>query len=250
MRRGSSTHALALLAAMAVVVLCACQPVPTTPGTQRVVLFGDSLPAWLVRDGSAGIDTTAVTLINGTLAACEGADRNPPARSRTGALVPTPAECAQGWKGLYPPHVSVRPDVAIVMAGTHAMLDHQIDGTWRHPCHSPALSWYTSDLTARLTYLKGRAARVVIVLPAWPTPKSQWIMPADYAKRADCVRSATRSAASATKVTVVDLGAYLCPSGASSCNTWRSSDGMHLDKARAATVLAWLLGRATATTAA
>ena len=44
--------------------------------------------------------------------------------------------------------------------------------------------------------------------------------------------------------TVVDFGAYLCPTGASSCNAWRSKDGMHVDPERAATVVSWLLAQA------
>lgn len=244
MRRRPSTFVLALAAATAAVALAACQPVPTTPGTSRVAVFGDSVPAWALRDGPSGVDRTAVTLIDGTLAACEGADKAPPARSRTGALIPVPAECTQGWKGLYPPQLTVRADVAVVVAGTHAMLDHQLSGTWRHPCHAPAMSWYTADLQSRVRYLSTRASSVVLVVPAWPTAKSQWIMPADYVKRADCVRAATKAAVAGTGARLVDLGAYLCPQGATSCNTWRSSDGMHVDKARAATVVRWLLGQA------
>lgn len=235
--------ALAVTAMVVALVACEPTPIPTTPGTTRVALVGDSIPAWLVRDGSAGIDTKRVTLIDGTLEACEGADGNPPARSRTGALVPSPAACVKGWKGLYPPPLTLRAGVAIVAAGTHAMLDHQLDGTWRHPCHTPFKTWYTADLTARLQYLKTRADKVVIVLPAWPEVNSQWIMPADYVKRAGCIRSYTAAAATATGAATVDLGAYLCPTGSASCTPWRTSDGVHIDKARAATVLAWLIDR-------
>lgn len=234
---------LALVALVALVGATACEP-ETKPGTDRVVVFGDSVPNWAIRDGQAGIDQATYTFIDGTLAACEGTADNPPARSRSGAVVSTPAACDQGWPGLYPPKLGIRADVAIVMAGNHAMLDHQLDGTWRHPCHSPFRTWYQADLEARLAYLKGKAAKVVIVLPAWPGSNSGWIMPDDRAKRADCVRSHTRAAATAKGVTVVDLGTYLCPTGAASCNTWRSKDGVHIDPERAASVMSWLLAQA------
>lgn len=226
---------LALLA----IVLTACEPTPppTRPGTKRMVVLGDSIPDWLIRDGSAGVPTAKVTLVNGTLDACEGAKDNPPARSRTGKVVPTPAACAKGWPSMYPPHLTIRADVAVVMSSTHAMLDHLLSGTWRHPCHTPARSWYQADMTARLNYVKTRADRVVLVLPAWPGTNTGWIMPADYVARADCVRSVLRAAARATGVTVLDFGTYLCPTGATSCKPWRTGDGMHIDKARAPSAL-------------
>jgi hypothetical protein len=239
---------VAVAVGLAALVATACEPtsIPTQPGTQRHALLGDSLPAWLIRDGLAGASDAAVTLIDGTLAACEGAAGNPPARARSGAIVATPAECVAGWPALYPAPVEIRPDVAIVMAGTHAMLDHRLDGTWRHPCHTPARTWYQRDLEDRLRYLAMRADRVAIVVPAWPTALSQWVMPADYLKRADCVRSLTRAAARNTGAQVIDLGAYLCPGGAATCNSWRSGDGIHIDPSRARSVLAWVLNAAQA----
>jgi hypothetical protein len=231
--------ALALLAVVA--TACEPTPIPTRPGTKRVVILGDSIPDWLIRDGSAAIDTSKVTLIDGTLEACDGARNNPPARARTGKTVPTPAACAKGWPAMYPPHFTTRADVAIVMTSTHAMLDHLLSGTWRHPCHSPARTWYQDDMTARLRYLKGRADRVVLVLPAWPGTNSGWIMPPDYVTRADCVRSVLKAAARAAGAVVVDFGAYLCPSGPTACKPWRIHDGMHLDKVRAPSSLGFVV---------
>ena len=234
-----------LVAAVAVVLLVACQPaeVATKPGTSRVVLLGDSMPNWLVRDGSSGISKAPITLVDGTLAACEGAAGNPPARSRSGSIVPSPSACAGGWAGLYPKHLGTRADVAVVMAGTHAMLDHLLSGTWRHPCHAPFRTWYQGDLQNRYRYLHQHADRVVAVLPAWPQSLSQWIMPSDYVKRADCVRSITAAAAKATGTEVVDLAEELCPTGPTACRSWRTKDGLHVDKAKAATVLAWLVAQ-------
>lgn len=151
---------------------------------------------------------------------------------------------------MYPPHLKIRPDVVIVQTSIHAMLDHKLDGTWRHPCHAPAHAWYQADLAARLTYLKARAGRVVVVLPAWMGSNSGWIMPKDHVKRADCVRADVRAAAKSAGVTAIDFGAYLCPDGPTACKPWRLKDGMHLDAVRAPSALGWVTKTAMTTTAA
>jgi hypothetical protein len=234
----AAAGALALFA----VALTACEPtpVPTRPGTERVVLLGDSIPSWLIKDGMKGVDQTKITLVDGTLISCDGARNNPPARAVTGKVVPTPAACAKGWPSMHPPYLGERADVAVVMTSIHAMLDHQLSGTWRHPCHAPARSWYQNDMTSRLNWLKTKADRVVLVLPAWLGTNSGWIMPADRIARADCVRAALKAAASSAGVAVVDFGAYLCPTGPNACKPWRTKDGMHIDPVRAPSALGWL----------
>ncbi|MCU1369372.1 MAG: putative acyltransferase [Ilumatobacteraceae bacterium] len=235
-------RAAAGVLALSAAALTACEPapVPTRPGTERVVLLGDSIPNWLIRDGMKGVDTTKITLVDGTLEACDGARNNPPARAVTGKVVPTPAACAKGWPSMYPPHLTVHTDVAVVMTSVHAMLDHQLSGTWRHPCHTPARTWYQNDMTSRLNWLKTKAERVVLVLPAWLGTNSGWIMPSDRIARADCVRSVLKAAARSAGVTVVDFGAYLCPTGPNACKPWRTKDGMHIDPVRAPSALGWL----------
>jgi hypothetical protein len=229
----------ALLLSVAALATTGCQPVPTTPGTDRIQVFGDSVPNGIVEGGKASADLHAFTVVNGALPACDGADHPPPVRSRTGAVLGVTAECAAGWKAWYPFRVSVRPHVAILMTGQHAMLDHYLDGAWRHPCHAPARAWYQADIHARLTYLVAHADKAVLVLPAVPEPKSAWIVPDDRQQRASCARDAMRKAAAGTGAVVVDFAAYLCRGGA--CKPWRTTDGIHIDAARTPTVLAWLL---------
>lgn len=246
LRHRSLVPAVLGVAVLAAVALTACEPatVPTKPGTKRLLVLGDSIPNWLIKDGSKAIDQDTTTLLDGTLEACDGARNNPPARAVTGKVVPTPAACAKGWPSMYPPYLKIRPDVAVVMTSTHAMLDHQLDGTWRHPCHAPAHAWYQKDMAARLTYLKSHADRVVVVLPAWSGTNSGWIMPKDYVKRADCVRADIRAAARTAGVTAIDFGAYLCPDGPTACKPWRTKDGMHIDPVRAPSALGWVTGTA------
>ncbi len=88
--KGNHQRLAAVLIAGVALIVTACDPTvpPTAPGTKRVVLLGDSVPSWLIKDGSAGVDTTKITLINGTLEACDGAKDNPPARSTLGKVAP------------------------------------------------------------------------------------------------------------------------------------------------------------------
>jgi hypothetical protein len=237
--RAGRAAAVAALALAVVAAVSACEPVPTTPGTDRVVVFGDSVPNGVIDGGRATADLSAFTLVNATILACDGADRPPPVRSRTGAVLDVSAVCAQGWRKWFPPHVTIRPHVAVLMTGQHAMLDHYIDGAWRHPCHAPAREWYEADIHKRLAYLVGHADRTVLVLPADPGDNSGWIVPADHTKRASCVRDAMRRAAEGTGATVIDLATYLCPGG--TCEPWRTKDGIHVDADRTETVLTWLL---------
>jgi hypothetical protein len=223
----------------------ACEPSsnpPTTPGTARVVLYGDSIPAWLIGAGAAdGIDRTKFTVLNGAVSACDGSLPFYDARWGTNEVVPVTPFCRQGWRKQYPPFLETRSDIALIMGGTHAMLDHKIDGVWVHPCRAAARSWYYEDLKARLSYLKVHSDRVVLVLPAWPGPNSRWIMPTDYLKRATCVREEMVRAASVRRVPTIDFGSYVCPTAQTVCESFRNDNGVHVDADDAADALRWVL---------
>ena len=241
--RRSRWAAVALAALALLVTACQPTPVPTRPGTDRIVLLGDSIPAFLIRDGAAtGVDTSRFTLVDGTLSACEPTVPYVEARASTGKVVPVPDACRTGWRKLYPPHLTVAPAVAVVMPGTHAMLDRRIDGVWTHPCRAAARNAYRADVLARLRYLKATVDQVVVVLPAWPEGLARWIIPeADRVQRATCVRDELLAAAQARGVPLVDFGAYLCPTSPTACRAYRTKDGMHVDPGRASAALRWLL---------
>jgi hypothetical protein len=168
-------------------------------------------------------------------------DHPPQARIRDGTIHFMTPECAKGWKAQYPPQLVFAPDRVLVAGGVNAMLDHKLDGVWRHPCHSEARRWYHDDLVARLRYLRTRSPRVVLVLPPWPGENSGWIMPADMVARADCVRASMHDAARDTGTPTVDLGAKLCPNPSACARPYRTKDGIHVDVAKAAEILTWLL---------
>lgn len=235
---------LVMMIALAALLLSSCEPTnpPTAPGTDRIVLFGDSLPAWLLGRGSGrGLDHTKFTVVNGTMSACDGSLPFYDARWQTSEVVPVTDACKRGWRKQYPPFLETRPDAAVIMGGTHAMLDHRMNGVWVHPCTAKGRKWAYDDMKARLLYLKAHADRVIVVLPAWPGPNSRWIMPPDYLDRADCVREELRRAADIRHASVIDFGAYLCPTSRTSCGNSRSGNGVHVNEADAARVLAWLL---------
>jgi hypothetical protein len=207
----------------------------------RLVVFGDSIPDSLINNGSAKTDLSDYDLVNGTVPACDGVDHPPPARIRDGTIHFMTDECAVGWTVQYPRHLVFHADRILIATGVNAMLDHKIDGVWRHPCHAAARDWYRSDLARRLSYLHTKGTRVVLALPPWPGENSGWIMPVDMVKRADCVRSVMSQAAKQTQTAVIDLGPRLCPQPQACARPYRTLDGIHVDVAKAAEILTWLL---------
>jgi hypothetical protein len=244
-QRPAARLAAALLALLALAVT-ACEPrttnPPTTPGTKRIVLYGDSMPSWLLGKGSSrGLDKTKFTVLDGSVSACDGDSPFRDARWVDNKIVPVVPFCKLGWRKHYPPYLATRPDAAVIMGGTHAMLDHMMNGVWVHPCSATGRKAYYDDIKARLNYLNSYADEVFVVLPAWPGPKSRWIMPADYIARADCVREELQRAATIRRAHVIDFGTYLCPTSKTVCKDYRSGNSIHVDDTKAPTVLKWLL---------
>lgn len=215
---------------------------PTPDGPPVVVILGDSLPNWLVRDGGWALDPEAVTLVDGTSEGCDGAEGAPEGRAGTGVVVTVPESCT-GWRSQYPPvFEGRRVDVALLAVGTGAVLDRRIDGDFSGPCQEPARRWYGDDVKARLDYLSERADRVVLMLPVWGESWSGWVYPEDHLTRMDCVRATLKDAASSVPgVEVVDLADEVCPDGPRRCRPVRSNDGVHVDAESAGEVLSWLV---------
>jgi peptidoglycan/LPS O-acetylase OafA/YrhL len=223
------------------------QVASTAAAPPVVTVLGDSVPAWLIRDGASILDPDDLGLLDATLAACDGADGTPEARSSTGALVPVPDGCT-GWKQQYPPYFEQgTTDIAVLMLGGHAGLDRQIEGEFRSPCDPVSAAWYQRDIEGRLAFLCPRADTVVVVLPAWPDDRSAWIYPDDAGARMECVRDTLRAATAGAEVSIVDFADYVCPGGSSGCRSIRERDGMHIDPDAAPDALRWLIGQTLAT---
>lgn len=221
------------------------------PGPNKVpvlALFGDSFPNWLIRDGGWAVDPRRVVLVDGTLAACDGAEGAPELRGDLAGVVTEPKDCT-GWQTMYPPVVEGRRvDVAVVVVGANAVPDRRLDGEFVGPCESRFRQWYGGDARARLSYLADHAERVVLFLPVWGGENSRWIYPEDHVERTDCVRdilseAAMEVASQGRAVKLVDLAELICPDGAGRCLPYRTKDGVHTDPDHAGEVLNWILTR-------
>jgi peptidoglycan/LPS O-acetylase OafA/YrhL len=215
------------------------------PRPTVMALFGDSVPAWLVRDGAEGFSRPDVVVVNGAREACDAMIDMPVARDRVGTELRPPADC-QPWDTWYPKVLddlaagSGHPaDVAVLVLGQAPVLDHQVNGQWVAPCDS--VGWYLSDVAKRISYLRGRGLEVVFVMPAHLGSHSTFSVPDDYATRMTCVRTALRQFVQLQGVPIVDPDPMLCPDG--QCDALRSRDGVHIDPQRAPAVLNWLVGQ-------
>mgnify|MGYP003335226589 FL=1 len=207
----------------------------------RVVLLGDSVPAFLVRDALAsGWTYFGVEVVSGAQGSCDGMPNLPLLRARDlwnhfGYLRP-PAGC-RPWPETYlaPLLAGGRADAAVLMVGQPPILDVLVDGVWRGPCDG--IGWYLDDVGHRVELLRALGVPPVLALPAPPGPNSRFMYPDDYAARSACVRAGMARAAARWRVPVIDLAAVLCPDGrVDPCRT-TARDGIHVEAQWAGPVL-------------
>ena len=211
------------------------------PRHLTMAFFGDSVPAWLLRDGAGGLTDSNVTIVNAANEACDGMAKSIPARGRGDAVLHEADGC-EHWPTYYPGVINDpgrRIDVAVLVLGMSVALDHQVDGKWLSPCTD--LTWYTADVQQRLDYFKRFDVPVVFVLPADLGARSTFVMPDDYAARMTCVRSALAALVSRNSVPFIDLDPAVCPQA--DCNAIKSRDGVHVDPEHAVEVLNWLVSK-------
>jgi len=205
-------------------------------------VFGDSVPDWLVRDGSVGFARTDVVLVDAAHEGCDASVARPMWRDRHGDAREIPVAC-QAWPVSYAPVIEAldRPvDVAVLVVGQAVVIDRLIGDQWVGPCGD--MAWYREDIAKRIAYLQANVDEVVLALPAWGGPLSTWFVPDDHLAREGCVRDQLRAAASSAGAGVVDLAGVLCPEGpVGACPPLREADGMHVDPEDAPMVLDWLL---------
>jgi hypothetical protein len=222
-------------------------PATTTPATTTpvpaatvVAVFGDSVPAWMLRDAAPTFDRDDVIVVNGTKEGCDGFDGTLIGRDRQGDLLEPGEDCVP-WPFSYPAALARAPsdpEVGVLMVGVAAALDRYVDGEWEHPCDG--IGWYTDDLARRIEFLRSRDMRVVFALPAPPGPAVQFILPSDYEERYACVRAELGEFLATQPVDVIDLAEVLCPDD---CGSTRV-DGLHVRADLASDVLDWILDRA------
>ena len=201
----------------------------------RLAVFGDSVPAWLLRDAVASYDRSDVVVLNGAAEACDGMVDLPSGRDRRLDVLEPPPDCAE-WPETYPNVIDVdgeRAARALLVLGQAPVIDRLVDGEWMHPC--TGIDWYLDDVEARIEFLRDAEVEPVVVLPARFGRGVTFIVPDDAQERVECVRVAMRDHAASLGVAVVDLDPILCPDD--ECNRFRSVDGIHVDAPFAADVL-------------
>jgi len=211
----------------------------TLPPVVTIAIFGDSVPAWLLRDAAPTFDRTDVAIANGAIPACDGTADLPPGRDRRGDEMRVPDDCVE-WPVGHPATFAstVEPvDVGLLVLGQVPMADRLVDGEWREPCEG--IEWYLSDIGDRVTDLRERGAEAVVALPARPGDGSGFFYPGDVDARSLCVRSQMEAYLQANDITTIDLDDVLCADD--DCNRLRTVDGVHVDPEYAPEVLEWLL---------
>jgi hypothetical protein len=219
---------------------------PVQPTT--IAVFGDSVPDWLMRDGSVGFSRTDVVLIDAAHEGCDASVARPPWRDRDGNPQEIPDVC-QAWPISYGPVVASiqQPvDIAVLVLGPAVIIDRLIGDQWVGPCDD--MAWYRDDISKRIRFLDAHVDRVVLALPSWGGRLVTWFVPDDHFGREACAREQLAATTAAVGVPTVDLAEILCPAGpAGECPPLRERDGMHVDPEDAPAVLDWLLDSVLAT---
>ena len=211
----------------------------TLPRMTSIAIFGDSVPAWLLRDAAPTFDRTDVAIANGAIPACDGMVDMPAGRDRRGDEMRVPDDCVD-WTVGHPRTFAAAPqpvDVAVLVLGQVPMADRFVDGEWRNPCDG--IDWYLDDIDARVEDLRSRGAVPVVAIPAPPGSGSNFFYPGDVDARSVCVRDQMTTWADANGVAAIDLGDALCTGG--DCERLRTVDGVHVDPEFAPEVLDRLL---------
>jgi hypothetical protein len=204
-------------------------PLPTT-----VAVFGDSVPAWLLRDAASSFERSDVVILNGAQEACDGMVDLPVGRDRRGTELFPPDDCFD-WTITYPQTLANADEtgVGLLVVGQAPVIDRQIDGEWQGPCDS--IDWYLDDLAERVDFLRDEGVRPIFAMPARYGQRVSFMVEDDHRERMGCVRSAMLGLALRHDVEHIDLDPVLCPND--DCDARRDADGIHVDAEFAPVVL-------------
>jgi peptidoglycan/LPS O-acetylase OafA/YrhL len=212
-------------------------PQEVEPRPSVVAVFGDSVPAWLLRDAAATFTRPDVTILNGAGEACDGMVNLPLGRDRREQELVPPDTCLD-WMTSYPATLATaQPDFGILVLGQAPVLDRLIDGQWIGPC--AGIDWYLDDVNSRVVYLRDHDIEPVLALPARFGQNAIFLVTDDHPERIECVRTAMLQYAIQAEVAVIDLDPLLCIDD--DCDARRSGDGVHVDPPLAPMVLDELL---------
>jgi hypothetical protein len=167
--------------------------------------------------------------------------------------IPTSDECS-GWPLRWRKTVDeYQPSVAVVLVGAWDVVDHRINGDVLSVGTTAWTQYMTRQLDTATAVLGARGARIVLLTsPCYAQPESG--LGGGIPERSDPARvrdlnQVLRTYASAhpTRVSLVDLHAFLCPHDRYTATvrgvSARDPDGTHLSEAGAKVVWRWLSGQ-------
>jgi peptidoglycan/LPS O-acetylase OafA/YrhL len=211
----------------------------------RILLVGDSvaytLAAGLVPvEQTLGIDVSSQAVI-----ACGVARGNGRVRLPDGSTAVETAEC-HDWEGRWGGELDTFvPDVAVLVVGWAGNTQRDLDGVWRSACDPVFDTWYEGEVRDALEVLTSRGTPVVMATaPYYRSVKA----PPDSDASVDCLNRVYRTVVARTPgVSLVDLGAHICPERAA-CRTEEDGivlrpDGLHFDGPSGTLVGSWLVDR-------
>ena len=169
-----------------------------------------------------------------------------------GADLPTSDDCS-GWPLRWRKTVDeYQPAVAVVMVGAWDVVDHRVDGEILAVGTERWVAHMTRQLDTATEVLSARGGRVVVMTsPCFAQPESglEGIPERSDATRLGHLNRLLRaySKAHATRVSLVDVQALLCPKGQYTSTvrgvTARDPDGTHLTPEGSKVVWRWLAGQ-------
>ena len=221
-------------------------PMPGQPPPFRVLFAGDSVPYSIAKNWQPSPDH----VVTGSVAipSCDGA-RGGRIRFPLNIYVSDKPDC-QGWAQLWPDALALfKPDAVVLMLGTAAIQERQVDGVYTRPCERRYDSWYASELEVRLQLLEQHTtAPILLTLSPYADDRSIGVLPANHRQRTDCLNAIYRSVGGRhPTVQVVDFAGWLCPGGAcrqSIDGQQFRTDGLHLSPPAAASAGEWLVEQA------
>ena len=211
------------------------------PGTQRVLVLGDSVGLALgARMHWASLATTGTYAEQRAVGDCSILDGVAPVFSMSGEPHGN-GNCASSWTADVE---ELRPDVALVVIGGAYFSRVRVEGRSRGVCHPGWAAPYRTELARLLVDLAPAAKRRAVLLAAYPVGK--WQTPTRN-DDVDCYNRILRDAAASAGADVIDLNAHVCPEKRKCLMTSHDApirpDGLHFDGPGAEDTAEWVLAQ-------
>jgi len=215
----------------------------------RVMLVGDSVAASLSPGLARATAARHELLWNVAVPGCGLA--TDVGETWVGSWLGVAPNCLPSWRSRWPAEIDLfRPDVVVVLVGTHETFDRRINGVVSTFDSSAGAALATSDLEQAVAILSRRGAHVVFLstpyyVPGWPMqidqPRSMfnpsWIDRYNAIERDVVARSGGRAS-------LLDLNRLIDPEGSWTASVGavqiRKADRMHLSDDGARFVADWL----------